>query len=98
MAETISSLAQSATALKELATTLDDGARGGVARNTTLRALAMENRAGLDASSESLSTLSGDVIASAKAIESLGVASEEIRSFVTLVRKLARQSKLLANN
>ncbi|MDB4881529.1 MAG: methyl-accepting chemotaxis protein, partial [Gemmatimonadetes bacterium] len=72
--------------------------RGGVARNESLRTLAMENRAGLDASSESLTTLSGDVVASAKAIESLGAASEEIRSFVTLVRKLARQSKLLALN
>ncbi|HKP16736.1 MAG TPA: methyl-accepting chemotaxis protein, partial [Gemmatimonadaceae bacterium] len=98
MAETISSLAQSAASLKNLATTLDDGARGGSMRNTTLRALAMENRAGLDASAESLGVLSNDVSDSAQAIESLGVASEEIRSFVGLVRKLARQSKLLALN
>ena len=98
MAETIGALAQSAASLKELATTLDDGARGGVARNESLRALAVENRAGLDASSESLDSLSVDVVASARAIESLGAASEEIRSFVTLVRKLARQSKLLALN
>jgi methyl-accepting chemotaxis protein len=98
MAETISSLAQSAASLKDLATTLDDGARGGSMRNTTLRALAMENRAGLDASAESLGVLSNDVSDSAQAIESLGAASEEIRSFVGLVRKLARQSKLLALN
>jgi methyl-accepting chemotaxis protein len=98
MAETIASLAQSASSLKDLATTLDDGARGGSMRNTTLRALAMENRAGLDASAESLGVLSNDVSASAQAIESLGTASEEIRSFVGLVRKLARQSKLLALN
>ncbi|MEO6525799.1 MAG: methyl-accepting chemotaxis protein [Gemmatimonadaceae bacterium] len=98
MAETIASLAQSASSLKELATTLDDGARDGVSRNESLRSLAKENRAGLDASSESLGLLSVDVVASAQAIESLGVASEEIRSFVTLVRKLARQSKLLALN
>ena len=98
MAETIASLAQSAASLKELAVTLDDGARGGSLRNTTLRALAMENRAGLDASAESLGVLSNDVAASAQAIESLGTASEEIRSFVGLVRKLARQSKLLALN
>jgi methyl-accepting chemotaxis protein len=32
------------------------------------------------------------------AVEALGEASHEIRSFVTLVRKLARQSKLLALN
>jgi len=98
MAETIGSLAQSAAALKELATALDDGARGGSLRNTSLRALAMENRAGLDASAESLGVLSNDVSESATAIESLGTASEEIRSFVGLVRKLARQSKLLALN
>ena len=98
MAETIGSLAQSAASLKELATTLDDGARGGSLRNTSLRAMAMENRSGLDASAESLGVLSNDVSASATAIESLGVASEEIRSFVGLVRKLARQSKLLALN
>ena len=98
MAETIASLAQSAASLKELATTLDDGARGGSMRNTSLRALAMENRAGLDASAESLGVLGDDVSASAQAIESLGAASEEIRSFVGLVRKLARQSKLLALN
>jgi methyl-accepting chemotaxis protein len=98
MAETIGSLAQSAAALKQLATALDDGARGGSLRNTTLRALAMENRAGLDASAESLGVLTNDVSDSATAIESLGTASEEIRSFVGLVRKLARQSKLLALN
>ncbi|HET9796548.1 MAG TPA: methyl-accepting chemotaxis protein [Gemmatimonadaceae bacterium] len=98
MAETIASLAQSASALRELATTLDDGARGGSSRNSQLRALALENRAGLDAGSESLGALGNDVLASAQAIESLGSASEEIRSFVGLVRKLARQSKLLALN
>jgi methyl-accepting chemotaxis protein len=98
MAETIASLAQSAASLKELATTLDDGARGGSSRNVQLRALALENRAGLDAAAGSLGVLGNDVLASAQAIESLGAASEEIRSFVGLVRKLARQSKLLALN
>jgi methyl-accepting chemotaxis protein len=98
MAESIASLAGSASSLRELANTLDDGARGGVSRNESLRALATENRAGLDASTASLSTLTVDVAESAQAIESLGAASEEIRTFVGLVRKLARQSKLLALN
>jgi methyl-accepting chemotaxis protein len=98
MAETIASLAQSAASLRELATTLDDGARGGSSRNVQLRGLALENRAGLDAAAGSLGVLGNDVLASAQAIESLGAASEEIRSFVGLVRKLARQSKLLALN
>ena len=98
MAEMIASLAQAATALSGLATALDEGAREGVTRNTSLRALAADNRAGLDASTASLTMLGEDVNASASAIEALGQASEEIRSFVTLVRKLARQSKLLALN
>lgn len=98
MAATIVTLAKSAGALRTLATTLEDGAHEGVARNTTLRTLAEENRAGLDASTASLGTLSVDVQASASAVEALDGASQEIRSFVTLVRKLARQSKLLALN
>ena len=98
MAETIASLAVSAASLRALASALDAGAHDGVARNTALRTLALENRAGLDASAESLDSLSTDVHASATAITALSDASEEIRSFVTLVRKLARQSKLLALN
>jgi methyl-accepting chemotaxis protein len=98
MAGTISSLAQSAGSLRELATLLEEGAHEGVTRNVALRTLALENRAGLDASTASLGTLGQDVQANAKAVEALGEASQEIRSFVTLVRKLARQSKLLALN
>ena len=98
MAETITSLAASATSLRTLAAELDAGAGEGVERNAALRALAVDNRAGLDASSESLIGLSADVHASATAIGALSDASEEIRSFVTLVRKLARQSRLLALN
>jgi methyl-accepting chemotaxis protein len=98
MAGTISSLAQSAGSLGELATLLEEGAHEGVTRNGALRTLALENRAGLDASTASLGTLGQDVQASARAVEALGVASQEIRSFVILVRKLARQSKLLALN
>jgi methyl-accepting chemotaxis protein len=98
MAATIATLAKSAGALRDLATTLDEGAHEGVMRNSTLRGLATENRAGLDAGATSLGTLAQDVHASAAAIEALDGASHEIRSFVTLVRKLARQSKLLALN
>jgi methyl-accepting chemotaxis protein len=77
---------------------LDHGAQEGVARNTQLRSLALENRARLDESARSLTTLTTDVEASAAAIDRLAQASEEVRSFVTLVQKLARQSKLLALN
>ena len=98
MAETIATLAVSASSLRALAAELDAGAHDGVERNTVLRTLALENRASLDASSESLASLAVDVQSSATAITALSNASEEIRSFVTLVRKLARQSKLLALN
>lgn len=98
MAETIQTLATSSEDLVSVAANLDAGAREGVERNTHLRALALENRARLDESSQSLSLLSSDVQASAAAIDQLAEASQEVRSFVTLVQKLARQSKLLALN
>src|SRR6476620_6130940 len=81
-----------------MASELDAGAHDGVNRNARLRALALENRKRLDDSSKSLATLSSDAEASAAAIEQLAQASEEVRTFVTLVQKLARQSKLLALN
>ncbi len=98
MAETIQALASSSEHLVGLASGLDAGAHEGVERNARLRALALENRARLDDSSRSLATLSGDVEANAAAVEQLAAASEEVRTFVTLVQKLARQSKLLALN
>ena len=98
MAESISSIAESAGTLRGLAASLDEGAREGVTRNAALRSLAVDNRAGLDATDESLGGLIADVSASEAAITALSDASEEIRTFVTLVRKLARQSKLLALN
>ena len=98
MAQTIQTLAGSSETLVGVASELDAGARDGVERNAKLRALAVENRARLDDSSRSLAALTGDVEASAAAIDQLAQASEEVRSFVTLVQKLARQSKLLALN
>jgi methyl-accepting chemotaxis protein len=98
MASTIQTLAASSEDLVALAATLDAGARDGVERNARLRALALENRARLDESTRSLTVLSTDVEANAASIEQLASASEEVRSFVTLVQKLARQSKLLALN
>lgn len=98
MAETIQTLAASSERLVGVASQLDDGAHEGVERNARLRTLALENRSRLDESSRSLDALSGDVEASAAAVEQLAAASEEVRTFVTLVQKLARQSKLLALN
>jgi methyl-accepting chemotaxis protein len=98
MAETIQGLAGSSENLVALATNLDAGAKEGVERNGQLRTLALANRARLDDSARSLVSLTTDATASAAAIEELAQASEEVRTFVTLVQKLARQSKLLALN
>jgi len=98
MAETIQTLAGSSEHLVGVAAQLDSGAREGVERNTQLRALAVENRSRMDDSSRSLTALSTDVEANAAAIDQLAQASEEVRTFVSLVQKLARQSKLLALN
>jgi methyl-accepting chemotaxis protein len=98
MAQTIQGLAEASEELVSTAGDLDAGAREGTERNARLRTLAAENRSRLDDSARALSTLSGDAEASAASIEQLAEASEEIRTFVTLVQKLARQSKLLALN
>jgi methyl-accepting chemotaxis protein len=98
MAESIQSLNGAAEGLERLAAELDEGAREGVGRNAKLRALAGENRARLDESSRALAGLSTDAEASAAAAAALASASEEVRSFIVLQRKIARQSKLLALN
>ena len=98
MAQSIQSLSTSAEQLVRIAGELRDGAHEGVARNEQLRGLSLESRLKLDESSKALQVLAKDVGASAAAIEGLATASLEVRSFVTLVQKLARQSKLLALN
>jgi methyl-accepting chemotaxis protein len=98
MAASIQSLNGAAEGLERLAAELDDGAREGVDRNARLRALAGENRSRLDEGSRALAALSTDAEASAAAAAALAAASEEVRSFIVLQRKIARQSKLLALN
>jgi|KBSSwiStaDraftv2_1062776.scaffolds.fasta_scaffold05396_2 methyl-accepting chemotaxis protein len=98
MAAMIQTLAAASDHLVGIAGELETGASEGVRRNEHLRTLALDNRSRLDESAQSLVGLSGDVEASAAAIEGLAQASEEVRTFVTLVQKLARQSKLLALN
>jgi methyl-accepting chemotaxis protein len=98
MAQSIQALSRSTEQLVQLAAELTDGAHEGVARNVQLRDVAHESRARLDESSRHLEALSVDVEASASAIEGLASASLEVRTFVALVQKLARQSKLLALN
>lgn len=98
MAQSIQSLSTSAEELVRIAGDLRDGAHEGVERNGQLRGLSLESRSKLDESSRALELLAKDVSASANAIDGLASASLEVRTFVTLVQKLARQSKLLALN
>jgi methyl-accepting chemotaxis protein len=98
MAETIQEMATDAATLVSLSGELTTGAHDGVARNLQLRELAAENRARFDASARELDALVEEVQSSAASIEALAAASEEIKAFVTLVQKMARQSKLLALN
>lgn len=98
MAHAIAQTAGDAATLVRIAGRLTEGAHEGVERNARLRGLARENRSRLDESSAALGALGDEARTSADAAEELAIASEEVRSFVTLVRKIARQSKLLALN
>jgi methyl-accepting chemotaxis protein len=98
MARGIEQLSGDAGRLMTAAHTVTDGAKDGVARNTRLRALASENHERLDESARQLEQLATDVRESANATESLAKATDQVREFVTLVQKIARQSKLLALN
>lgn len=98
MARAIARTATDAGTLGGIADRLSAGAHEGVERNDELRALARTNRSRLDAGRDALATLGEEAAASAAAAEALVEASEEIRAFVTFVRRIARQSKLLALN
>jgi methyl-accepting chemotaxis protein len=98
MAETIQEMATDAARLVELSGALTAGAHDGLERNQRLRDLARENRARFDASASELDALVEEVQSSAASVEALAAASGEIKAFVTLVQKMARQSKLLALN
>jgi methyl-accepting chemotaxis protein len=67
-------------------------------REHAVREQALEARSKLETGRDALQQLSQDTQASAEELAALASASEEIRSFVALVRKMARQSKLLALN
>jgi methyl-accepting chemotaxis protein len=98
MADTIATLADDTLRLGGQARHLATGARDGLERNRRLMALAGDNHERLDDAGGRLSALAEDVQDSARAIDALGAASDEIRAFITLVQKIARQSKLLALN
>lgn len=98
MAQTIQELATDAQRLATISSDLAGGARDGVQRNQRLRDLARNNRDRLHEGAAALETLAVDVRTSAQAVDALVHASAQVRDFVTLVRKMARQSKLLALN
>lgn len=98
MAETIRLLNADASRLAALAGNVSSGASDGLSRNERLKALATENAGILDESARRLDELAIDVQEGANATEALSTASDEIRAFVALVQKIARQSKLLALN
>jgi methyl-accepting chemotaxis protein len=98
MADAIQRMASDASRLQSIADQLASGAHEGVERNAALSALAKENRTRFDASAVALEHLASDARASADAVKALAEASEEFGAFVTLVQKMAKQSKLLALN
>jgi len=98
MAETIRLLSLDAGRLTSLASTVNSGAAEGKSRNEKLKSLANENHELLNEALRRLDSLVTDVKESANAAQHLATASDQIRGFVTLVQKIARQSKLLALN
>jgi methyl-accepting chemotaxis protein len=98
MADAIQRMASDASRLQSIADQLASGAHVGVERNAALTVLAKENRQRFDASAVALEHLASDARASADAVKALADASEEFGAFVTLVQKMAKQSKLLALN
>jgi methyl-accepting chemotaxis protein len=80
------------------ATRIVEEARAQRAREGKLRELSQESLIKLEAGTSALDELSAEVGSNAEELAALAGASEEIRSFVVLVRKMARQSKLLALN
>jgi methyl-accepting chemotaxis protein len=98
MAETIRLLSLDAGRLTSLASTVNTGAAEGKVRNEKLKSLANENHELLNEALRRLDSLVSDVQESANAAQHLATASDQIRGFVTLVQKIARQSKLLALN
>ena len=98
MADTLQGLSGDALRLVAIAEELSAGASEALERNGQVRTLARENGERLDASAAALDALATDADASAASVDSVAAAAAEITAFVTLVQKMARQSKLLALN
>src|SRR5204863_8889357 len=94
----IKELTSEATKLVEISGNLREAAQEGLRRDKALRQLARENRIRLERTTTSLQSLASDALQSAEGIDAMSAAVDEMRAFLMLVQKIARQSKLLALN
>ncbi len=94
----IRELVNEATKLTEISGNLREAAQEGLRRDKALRQLAKENRVRLERTATSLQSLASDALESAEGINAMSVAVNEIGTFLVLVQKIAKQSKLLALN
>lgn len=94
----INELMSEATKLSEASGHLREAAQEGLRRDKALRQLARENRVRLERTATSLQSLASDALESAEGIDAMSNAVNEIGTFLVLVQKIAKQSKLLALN
>lgn len=94
----IRELMSEATKLTEISDNLREAAQEGLRRDKALRQLARENRVRLERTATSLQSLASDALESAEGIDAMSRAVSEIGTFLMLVQKIAKQSKLLALN
>ena len=94
----IKELMTESTKLTEISGNLREAAQEGLRRDKALRQLARENRVRLERTASSLQSLASDALESAEGIDAMSGAVNEIGTFLVLVQKIAKQSKLLALN
>ena len=94
----IKELMSESTKLTELSGQLREAAQEGLRRDKALRQLARENRVRLERTATSLQSLASDALEGAEGIDAMSAAVSEIGTFLVLVQKIAKQSKLLALN
>ena len=94
----IKELMSEATKLTDISGHLREAAQEGLRRDKALRQLARENRVRLERTATSLQSLASDALESAEGIDAMSAAVSEIGTFLVLVQKIAKQSKLLALN
>ena len=94
----IKELMSEASKLTDISGNLREAAQEGLRRDKALRQLARENRVRLERTATSLQSLASDALESAEGIDSMSAAVNEIGTFLVLVQKIAKQSKLLALN